>query len=99
MSKSNVYNWIKKILQNVENNQETEAIIHSQDICELDELYWFVGQKSNKETKENVYVITMVGRNPSSVQAPGRAAREPRQIIGFDVAADKSPERIQAISR
>ena len=75
----------------VENNQEikaetpdTTSVIHKQDICEVDELYWFVGQKSNKETKENIYVMTMVGRNP-------------RQIIGFDVAADKSPERIQAI--
>ena len=68
----------------VENNEKTETVVHSQDIYELDELYWFVGQKSNKETKENIYVITMVGRNP-------------RQIIGFDVAADKSPERIQSI--
>jgi len=51
---------------------------------ELDELYWYVGQKSDKETKENVYLITMV-------------SREPRQIAGFDVAFDKSPERIQSI--
>jgi len=51
---------------------------------ELDELYWFVGQKSQKETRENVYLMTMV-------------SREPRQIVGFDVAYDKSPERIQEI--
>ena len=51
---------------------------------ELDELYWFVGQKPRTETRENVYLMTMV-------------SREPRQIVGFDVAYDKSPERIQAI--
>ncbi|MGN0650266.1 MAG: hypothetical protein ACI4KM_07505 [Oscillospiraceae bacterium] len=51
---------------------------------ELDELYWFVGEKSKTETKENTYVMTMVSRLP-------------RQIVGFDVAFDKSPERIQKI--
>jgi IS1 family transposase len=47
-------------------------------------LYWFVGRKARTETRENVYVMTMV-------------SREPRQIVGFDAAFDKSPERIQAI--
>ena len=51
---------------------------------ELDELYWFVERKPRTETRENVYLMTMV-------------SREPRQIVGFDVARDKSPERIQAI--
>jgi IS1 family transposase len=51
---------------------------------ELDELYWFVGEKSHAETRENVYLITMV-------------SCEPRQIVGFDVAFDKSPPRIQQI--
>ena len=51
---------------------------------EMDELYWFIGQKSNKETRENVYLITLVSRNP-------------RQIVGHDVAYDKSPDRIQKI--
>jgi IS1 family transposase len=51
---------------------------------ELDELYWFIGRKGNGETRENVYVMTMV-------------SREPRQIVGFDVAYDKSPQRIQQI--
>lgn len=51
---------------------------------ELDELYWFIGEKSHSETRENVYVMTMV-------------SRKPRQIVGFDVAFDKSPERIQDI--
>lgn len=53
-------------------------------ILELDELYWYIGQKSRTETKENTYVMTMVSRLP-------------RQIVGFDVAFDKSPERIQKI--
>ena len=49
---------------------------------ELDELYWFIGKKSNSKTRENVYLITMISRNP-------------RLIVGFDVASDKSSERIQ----
>lgn len=51
---------------------------------ELDELYWFITQKPKTETRENIYVMTMVSRLP-------------RQIAGFDVAFDKSPERIQKI--
>jgi IS1 family transposase len=52
------------------------------DCLELDELYWFVGRKPCTETRENVYLMTMV-------------SREPRQIVGFDVAQDKSAARIQ----
>ena len=51
---------------------------------ELDELYWFVGKKSKTETRENTYIMTMV-------------SRKPRQIVGYDVAFDKSPNRIQKI--
>jgi IS1 family transposase len=51
---------------------------------ELDELYWFIERKPRIETHENVYLMTMV-------------SREPRQIVGFDVAYDKSPERIQSM--
>jgi IS1 family transposase len=51
---------------------------------ELDELYWFIEQKPRKKTKENIYLITMI-------------SREPRQIVGFSVATDKSPNRIQSI--
>ena len=47
-------------------------------------MYWFIGEKARSETRENVYLMTMVSRLP-------------RQIVGFDVAFDKSPERIQAI--
>lgn len=51
---------------------------------ELDELYWFIERKPRTDTRENTYVMTMV-------------SRKPRQIVGFDVAFDKSPERIQRI--
>ena len=51
---------------------------------EIDELYWFVGQKGTSETGENCYVIPVV-------------SRVPRQIVGIDAAYDKSPERIQAL--
>jgi IS1 family transposase len=47
-------------------------------------LYWFIGRKGKGKTRENVYLMTMV-------------SREPRQIVGFAVAYDKSPERIQGI--
>lgn len=50
----------------------------------LDELYWFVGEKGIAETKENTYVMTMVSCMP-------------RQIVGFDIAFNKSPECIQKI--
>jgi IS1 family transposase len=53
-------------------------------ILELDELYWFLGEKTRTETRENVYLMTLV-------------SREPRQIVGFDAAFDKSPQRIQNI--
>ena len=51
---------------------------------ELDELYWYIERKKNTKTRENVYLMTMV-------------SRKPRQIVGFDVAYDKTPERIQQI--
>ena len=75
MNKANVYNWIKKLNLDVENLPSER---------ESDELYWFVGRKGNSETRENVYLITMI-------------SRDPRLIVGFDVASDKSSERIQNI--
>lgn len=60
------------------------TVDNSPKIYELDELYWFVEKKPHTETRENVYLMTMVSRTP-------------RQIAGFDVAMDKSPERIQKI--
>jgi len=49
---------------------------------ELDELYHFTNKRPRTETRENAYVMTMVSRFP-------------RQIAGFDVAADKCAWRIQ----
>ena len=57
---------------------------NKQTFYELDELYWFIGRKPKTTARENVYLMTMVSRSP-------------RQIVGFDVAFDKSPERIQQI--
>lgn len=54
------------------------------DCLELDEMYWFLECKSKKETRENVYLMTMVSRSP-------------RQIVGFEVARDKCAWRIQSI--
>jgi len=51
---------------------------------ELDELYWFIKRKPKTETRENIYLIIAASRNP-------------RQIVGHDVAYDKSPARIQRI--
>ena len=61
-----------------------KAVDNSPEILELDELYWFLNKKADTKTKENIYLITMISRNP-------------RQIVGFDVAYDKAPDRIQAI--
>ena len=77
MSKANVLNWIKK----------PDAVWISgklDGVFELDELYWFLERKSLTETRENVYLMTMV-------------SREPRQIVGCDVARDISPKRIQTM--
>ena len=60
------------------------VVDNSPEIYELDELYWYIGKRPRTETRENVYLMTMV-------------SREPRQIMGYDVAMDKSPERIQKI--
>ena len=73
MSKANVYNWIKKTSEKQCANK----------CLELDELYWFIGEKSQSPTRENVYVMTAVSRNP-------------RKIVGFDLA-DKSSWRLQRI--
>jgi IS1 family transposase len=60
------------------------AVENSHEILEMDELYWYVFHKPRTKTRENIYLMTMV-------------SREPRQIVGFDVAYDKSPQRIQAM--
>lgn len=58
---------------------------NSSAVFELDELYWFIERKPRTESRENTYLMTMIRRSP-------------RQIVGFDVAFDKSPERIQRIA-
>lgn len=54
------------------------------NLFELDELYWFIGEKPNTETHENTYIFTMV-------------IREPRQIVGFEVSMEKFAKIIQNI--
>ena len=49
---------------------------------EMDELYWFLERKPHTETRENIYIMTMV-------------SREPRQIVGHVVSTDKSSQTIQ----
>jgi IS1 family transposase len=51
---------------------------------ELDELYWYINKKAKTETRENIYVMTMI-------------SREPRQIVSFDVQFDKNSFRLQGI--
>jgi len=65
--------------------KKTKLIVdNSPEILELDELYWFISKKAQSETRENVYIITMV-------------SREPRLIVGFDVTLEKTSEVIQKI--
>lgn len=45
-------------------------------------MYWFLESKPHTETRENVYIMTMVSRNP-------------RQVIGYMVNRDKSSQAIQ----
>jgi len=54
------------------------------EVLELDELHWYVGHKRPAEARQNVYLMTAV-------------SRKPRKIVGFDVAFDKSAERIQGM--
>jgi IS1 family transposase len=53
-------------------------------VLEMDELYWFIERKSCTETRENVYLMTMV-------------SRQPRQIAGWKVALDKTSHTIQSM--
>lgn len=48
----------------------------------MDELYWFLEVKPRTETRENVYIMTMV-------------SRKPRQILRHIVSLDKSSATIQ----
>jgi len=69
-------------------NQTTKIWISettAKEIFEMDELYHFIKYKPTHETRENIYVTTLV-------------SREPRQIVSFDVAGDKSLNRLQNIA-
>ena len=52
------------------------------EIVELDELYWFLERKPRTETRENIYIMTMV-------------SRKLRQIVGHVASVDKSSRTIQ----
>ena len=56
----------------------------SVEVAEIDELYHFIGRRARTETKENIYVIALV-------------SREPRQFLGLIASKDKSPETIQKL--
>ena len=49
---------------------------------ELDELYWFVGKRKGYENGVNIFIMTML-------------SREPRQIVAFDVDNSVSAAAIQ----
>ena len=50
----------------------------------MDELYWFLKYKPRTKTRENIYLITLVSRNP-------------RQILGHTVSHDKSAQTLQKV--
>ena len=79
MSKANVYNWLKKENNKVWKNGKLG------DTYELDELYWFIEKKARSETRENVYLMTMI-------------SRKPRQIVSFDVQMDRKSLRLQGVA-
>ena len=52
------------------------------EVAELDELYHYVLRKAKTKTKENIYIIAIV-------------SREPRQFLGLVASKDKNPKTIQ----
>lgn len=54
------------------------------DTFELDEIWWFLNNKEKTETQENIYIMTML-------------SREPRQIVGFRVDTSVKSQKIQEI--
>lgn len=51
---------------------------------ELDEIFWFIKEKAQTETRENTYIMTMISRIP-------------RQIVGFAVDNKKLQSTLQGI--
>jgi len=78
IGKGTVYDWIKKTAEEMLKSGKLGSFY------ELDELHWFIKKKANTETKENVYLMTMI-------------SHEPRMIVGFEVAMDKGAAHIQRI--
>ncbi len=54
------------------------------DSYELDELYWFIGKRKGYEGGVNIYIMTML-------------SREPRQIVNFAVDKSVNAVRIQGM--
>jgi len=54
------------------------------DCLELDGLFWFINKKPLTETRENIYILSMV-------------SREPRQIVGHVVTREKHSKHIQKV--
>lgn len=80
-----ILNMSKANVYNWIKRKKNEMMIESSlKHLEIDEMYWFIGKKARNKARKNVYLMTMVNRKP-------------RQIVGFDVAFDKSPKRIQKI--
>ena len=80
MSKANAYRWAIKAKKGayglwISPNTKT-------DVFELDEIYWFVGKRKGYENGVNVYIMTML-------------SRQPRQIVAFAVDNSVKAERIQ----
>ena len=82
INKSTVYNWIKKLDEKIQNTDCTEENnVAKEKTTEIIEMDELFDYIKGKN---RTYVITLV-------------TRKPRQIVGFDVAYDKSEERIQKI--
>ena len=82
INKSTVYNWIKKLDEKIQNTDCTEEnSVAEEKTTEIIEMDELFDYIKGKN---RTYVITLV-------------TRKPRQIVGFDVAYDKSEERIQKI--
>ena len=56
------------------------------EAVESDGMYWFLGSKPHTETREKVYIMTTVSRNP-------------RQIVGHAVNMDKSADTAPGAKR
>ena len=52
----------------------------ARDIFELDELYWFVERKAKGETRENIYVVTMINRGPQQIVDSAPAVESKKQL-------------------